>query len=123
MRLFFTQTRALAAMSFMALVLLWGAQSHACTNLIAGKKATTDGSTLISYAADSHTLFGFLEYYPAADHKPGDMRKIIDWDSGKYLGEIPEVSHTYKVVGNINEHQVTVAESTWGGRHECEDTT
>ena len=123
MRLFFTKTRALAAMAFMALVLFWGPQSHACTNLIAGKKATTDGSTLISYAADSHTLFGFLEYYPAADHKPGDMRKIIDWDSGKYLGEIPEVGHTYKVVGNINEHQVTVAESTWGGRHECEDTT
>ena len=118
-----SKTRALGLMAVAALVMGWGAQSHACTNLIAGKKATVDGSTLITYAADSHTLYGFLEYYPAADHKAGDMRKIYDWDSGKYLGEIPEVAHTYKVVGNINEHQVTVAESTWGGRHECEDTT
>ena len=115
--------RAVGLMAAAALVMGWGAQSHACTNLIAGKKATIDGSTMITYAADSHTLFGFLDFYPAADHKPGDVRKIIDWDTGKYLGDIPEVAHTYKVVGNINEHQVTVAESTWGGRHECEDTT
>lgn len=115
--------RAVCLMAVVALIMGWSAQSHACTNLIAGKKATADGSTLITYAADSHTLFGFLEFIPAADHKAGEMRKIIDWDSGKYLGEIPEVAHTYKVVGNINEHQVTVAESTWGGRHECEDTT
>ena len=115
--------RAVGLMAAAALVIGWGAQSHACTNLIAGKKATIDGSTMITYAADSHTLFGFLDFYPAADHKPGDVRKIIDWDTGKYLGDIPEVAHTYKVVGNINEHQVTVAESTWGGRHECEDTT
>ncbi len=115
--------RAVGLMAVAALIMGWSAQSHACTNLIAGKKATVDGSTFITYAADSHTLFGFLEYIPAADHKAGEMRKIIDWDSGKYLGEIPEVAHTYKVVGNINEHQVTVAESTWGGRHECEDTT
>ena len=110
-------------MALVALTLGWSAHTHACTNLIAGKKATVDGSTLITYAADSHTLFGFLEFIPAADHKAGEMRKITDWDTGKYLGEIPEVSHTYKVVGNINEHQVTVAESTWGGRHECADTT
>ena len=115
--------RAVGLMAAAALVMGWGAQSQACTNLIAGKKATIDGSTMITYAADSHTLFGFLDFYPAADHKPGDVRKIIDWDTGKYLGDIPEVAHTYKVVGNINEHQVTVAESTWGGRHECEDTT
>ena len=118
-----SKDRALGLMAVAALVMGWGAQSHACTNLIAGKKATVDGSTMITYAADSHTLFGFLDYYPAADHKAGDMRKIYDWDTGKYLGEIPEIAHTYKVVGNINENQVTVAESTWGGRHECEDTT
>ena len=115
--------RAVGLMAAAVLVMGWGVKSHACTNLIAGKKATVDGSTMITYAADSHTLYGFLDFYPAADHKPGDMRKIIDWDSGKYLGDIPEVAHTYKVVGNINEHQLTVAESTWGGRHECEDTT
>lgn len=97
--------------------------ADACTNLIVGKKASADGSTIISYAADSHTLYGDLQYLPAADHKPGEMRKIIDWDSGKYLGEIPEVAHTYAVVGNTNEHQVTIGESTWGGRPELEDTT
>ena len=123
MKLQFSKMRAVGLMAAAALVMGWGAQSQACTNLIAGKKATIDGSTMITYAADSHTLFGFLDFYPAADHKPGDVRKIIDWDTGKYLGDIPEVAHTYKVVGNINEHQVTVAESTWGGRHECEDTT
>lgn len=106
-----------------ALMMGWGSHANACTNLIVGKKASADGSTFISYAADSHTLFGFLGYIPAADHKAGEMRKIVDWDTGKTWGEIPQVPHTYKVVGNINEHQVTVAESTWGGRHECEDTT
>lgn len=123
MKHYFSKLRAMSLMALVALTLGWSAHTHACTNLIAGKKATVDGSTLITYAADSHTLFGFLEFIPAADHKAGEMRKITDWDTGKYLGEIPEVSHTYKVVGNINEHQVTVAESTWGGRHECEDTT
>ena len=123
MKPIFFKMRAVGLMVAAALVMGWGAESHACTNLIAGKKATVDGSTMITYAADSHTLFGFLEYYPAADHKAGDMRKVFDWDTGKYLGEIPEVAHTYKVVGNINEHQVTIGESTWGGRHECEDTT
>ncbi len=122
MSIFISKKRALGLLA-VALMMGWGAQSHACTNLIAGKKATVDGSTMITYAADSHTLFGFLDYYPAADHKAGDMRKVYDWDTGKYLSEIPEVAHTYKVVGNINEHQVTIAESTWGGRHECEDTT
>ena len=94
----------------------------ACTNFIAGKNATVDGSTLISYAADSYSLFGFLQYLPAADHQPGEMRKIYDWDTGKYLGEIPEVAHTYSVVGNMNELQVTIGETTYGGREELVDT-
>ena len=97
--------------------------ADACTNLLVGKNASVDGSTIITYAADSHTLFGDLQYLPAADHAPGAMRKIVDWDSGKPLGEIPEVAHTYAVVGNMNEHQVTIAESTWGGREELWDTT
>ena len=118
------KTTAMSIIAIVAMFMGWGAlQSHACTNLIVGKKASADGSTIISYAADSHTLFGFLDFIPAADHKAGDMRKIYDWDTGKYWGEIPEVAHTYKVVGNINEHQVTVAESTWGGREELHDTT
>lgn len=106
-----------------ASIAMMGIDAMACTNLLAGKNATIDGSVLISYAADSHTLYGDLQYLPAADHKPGDMREIRDWDTGKHLGYIPEVAHTYAVVGNINEHQVTVAESTFGGRHELADTT
>ena len=106
-----------------ASIAMMGFDAMACTNLLAGKNATIDGSVLISYAADSHTLYGDLQYLPAADHKPGDMREIREWDTGKHLGNIPEVAHTYAVVGNINEHQVTVAESTFGGRHELADTT
>ncbi len=107
----------------LAAIALTATSAWACTNLIVGKKASADGSTIITYAADSHTLYGDLQYLPAADHKPGEMRKVYDWDSGMYLGEIPEVPHTYAVVGNINEHQLTIGESTWGGRHELEDTT
>lgn len=106
-----------------ASIAMMGIDAMACTNLLAGKNATIDGSVLISYAADSHTLYGDLQYLPAADHKPGDMREIREWDTGKHLGYIPEVAHTYAVVGNINERQVTVAESTFGGRHELADTT
>ena len=97
--------------------------ADACTNLLVGKNASADGSTIITYAADSHTLFGDLQYLPAADHAPGSMREIVDWDSGKRLGAIPEVAHTYAVVGNMNEHQVTIAESTWGGHEQLWDTT
>jgi dipeptidase len=93
-------------------LLAWCQPADACTNLLVGKNASADGSTIITYAADSHTLFGDLQYLPAADHKPGDMRQIHDWDTGKYLGAIPEVAHTYAVVGNMNEHQLTIGEST-----------
>lgn len=92
----------------------------ACTSLIATPGATTDGSSMITYAADSHTLYGELYHQPAATHKPGDMRKIIDWDSNAYRGEIPEVESTYATIGNMNEHGLTISESTWGGRHELE---
>ncbi len=111
------------SLALMSAVALMPVQAWSCTNLLAGKNATTDGSTLISYAADSHTLFGDLQILPAADHKPGDMRKVYDWDSGKYLGEIPEVAHTYHVVGNTNEWQLTIGETTFGGREELVDTT
>lgn len=98
-------------------------QAEACTNLIAGKKATTDGSVMVTYAADSHNLYGMLTHTPAADHQPGEMRKVVEWDTGKPLGEIPQIAHTYNVVGNINEHQVAIGESTWGGHPELVDTT
>jgi len=97
--------------------------AFACTNFLVGKKASVTGSTMISYAADSHQLYGELYYTPAADHAPGAKRQIIDWDSQKPLGEIAEVAHTYRVVGNVNEWQVTVAESTWGGDLSLMDST
>lgn len=99
------------------------AEADACTNLIAGKKATTDGSVMVTYAADSHNLYGMLNHTPAAKHPKGAKRKVIEWDTNKPLGEIPQPAETYNVVGNINEHQLAIGESTWGGHKELEDTT
>lgn len=99
------------------------AEADACTNLIAGPKATTDGSVFVTYAADSHNLYGMLTHTPAADHAPGTVRKVVEWDTGKPLGSIPQIPHTYNVIGNMNEHQVAIGESTWGGHHELADTT
>lgn len=99
------------------------AEALACTNLIAGPKATADGSVMVTYAADSHNLYGMLTHTPAADHAPGTVRKVVEWDTGKPLGSIPQIPHTYNVVGNINEHQVAIGESTWGGHEELTDTT
>lgn len=96
--------------------------SWACTSLIAAKGATADGSVLVTYAADSHNLYGELYNQPAADHPAGTMRKVVEWDTGKPLGEIPEVPHTYATIGNMNEHGLVIAESTWGGREELEGT-
>ncbi len=107
--------RQLAAAALMAAA---PAAALACTSLIAGKKATADGSVIITYAADSHTLYGELYHQPAADHAPGSMRTVTEWDTGKILGQIPEVAHTYRTLGNMNEHGLTIAESTWGGREE-----
>ena len=92
----------------------------ACTNFVVGKDASVDGSTMISYAADSYALYGYLHFAPAADYAEGDVREVKDWDTGKPLFSIPQVSHTYNVVGNMNEHQLTIGETTWGGRPELE---
>lgn len=89
--------------------------SDGCSNIIVTPGASSDSSSIIAYNADSATLYGSLYHYPKADHKEGDMRDIYDWDSGKYLGQIEEVSHTYNVVGNINEHGVIIGETTYGG--------
>lgn len=94
-----------------------------CTNFLVGKKATTDGSTFISYSADSYYLFGALYHYPASTYPAGTMLDIYEWDSGKYLGKIKQASRTYNVIGNINEHQVAIGETTFGGRDELIDTT
>ena len=98
-------------------------ESSACTNLIVGKKASVDGSVLVSYNADDYGMFGHLCHYPAGTHKKGEMRKIFDWDTGEYHGEIPEAPVTYNVIGNINEFQLSIGETTYGGREEMVDTT
>lgn len=97
--------------------------AEACTNFIVGKKASVDGSVICSYNADSYGAFMNLAHYPAAKHAKGDMRKIYEWDTNKYLGEIPEAEETWNVVGNINEWQVTIGETTYGGREEMVDST
>ena len=97
-------------------------QALACTSLIAAKGATADGSVMVTYAADSHNLYGELYSQPAADHPEGSVRKIVEWDTGKPLGDIPEAPHTYATIGNMNEHGLTIAESTWGGREELAGT-
>ena len=97
--------------------------ASACTNFIVGKKASADGSVICSYNADSYGAFMHLYHYPAAKHQPVDMRKIYEWDTNKYLGEIPEAAETYNVIGNTNEWQVTVGETTFGGREEMADST
>lgn len=98
-------------------------QSRACTNFLVGKKASVDGATMISYSADSYNLYGELYHWPAKKYTSGEMLKVNEWDTGKYLGEIKQASETYNVVGNINEYQVSIGETTFGGRPELVDST
>lgn len=116
----FMMKRVLTAVVLLTAFVLNG---WTCTNLIVGKKASADGSVIVSYSADSYGLFGFLCHHPAAKHPDGAMRSIYDWDSGKYLGQIKEAKETYNVIGNMNEFQVTIGETTFGGRPELVDTT
>lgn len=110
----------LAAVLFVAVTLM-GLQSIACTNFLFTKGATKDGSTMITYAADSHTLYGELYYRKAAQYPAGTMIQVIDWDSGKPLVKIPQAAQTYTVVGNMNEWGLAIGETTYGGREECWD--
>lgn len=105
--------------ALIALILNWDG-AEACTNFLLSRGSTLDGSTMITYAADSHTRYGQLRHCPAADHQPGEMLKIYDYGSQKYLMSIPQPAHTYNVVGFINEHQLAIGETTWGGRAELE---
>ena len=95
----------------------------ACTNFIVGKKASADGSVFCTYNADSYGAFMPLYHFPAGKHAPGEMRQIYDWDTNKYLGQIPEAAETWNVIGNTNEWQLTIGETTFGGREEMVDTT
>lgn len=108
-------------LTLLALILSFtGFRSVACTNFLVSKGASVDGSTIITYAADSHTRYGQLRYHPATDHQPGEMLRIYDYGSLRYLLSIPQPAHTYNVVGFINEHQLAIGETTWGGRAELE---
>lgn len=98
-------------------------RSEACTNLIVGKKASADGSVIVSYSADDFGSFGYLAHYPAACHAKGQTRSVYSWETNNYLGEIEEAKETYNVVGNMNEFQVTITETTFGGRPELADST
>ena len=89
--------------------------NNACTNFLITKGASVDGSTMISYAADSHVLYGELYHWPAMDWPAGTMLDVYEWDTGKLLGQIPQVAHTYNVIGNMNEFQVAIGETTYGG--------
>ncbi len=94
-----------------------------CTNFLIGKKASADGSTMISYSADSYNLYGELYHWPAKKYNASELLKVYEWDSGKYLGEIPQVLQTYNVLGNMNEHQLAIGETTFTGRRELSDST
>lgn len=109
--------------ALLSLFITIAAGASACTNFIVGKGASADGSVICTYNADDYGMFIGLAHYPAAKHAKGEMRKIIDWDTKKYHGEIPEAAETYNVIGNINEYQVTIGETTYGGREEMVDTT
>ncbi|NQU32413.1 MAG: C69 family dipeptidase, partial [Bacteroidetes bacterium] len=102
----------------LALTLLITSSTIACTNYLITKGASTDGSTMISYAADSHILYGELYHWPAATYPIGTMLDVYEWDTGKYLGKIKQALKTYNVVGNMNENQVAIGETTYGGREE-----
>lgn len=106
-----------------AAMLLASSGAFACSNLIVGKRASVDGSVMVSYNADDYGMFGHLCHYPAGTHPKGSMRQIYDWDSGVYHGEIEEAPVTYNVIGNINEFQLSIGETTYGGREEMVDST
>ena len=108
---------------FTAAFLTMATAATACTNFIVAKGASTDGSVMCTYNADDYGMFIGLAHYSAGTHQKGEMRKVIDWDTKKYHGEIPEAPVTYNVIGNINEFQVTIGETTYGGREEMVDTT
>ena len=107
--------------AILSFFLLAGLEALACTNFIVGKKASADGSVICSYNADDYGMFIGLAHYAAGKHAKGEMREIIDWDTHKFHGKIPEAAETYNVIGNINEFQVTIGETTYGGREEMVD--
>ena len=117
------KSKSLICLALTAAALLFCDRSRACSNVIVTPGASADGSSMVSYAADSHMLFGELYFLPGRHWKAGAMRQIIEWDTFRPLGAIPQVPVTYQRVGNINVNQVIIGETTWGGRLELMDTT
>lgn len=107
-------------LALIAVITAWSG-AEACTNFIVTKGASTDGSAMVSYAADSHQLYGALYFTPGGKFKPGAMLRVEEWDTGKYLGDIPQIPFTYTTIGNMNEHSLIIGETTYGGRPELED--
>lgn len=108
-------------MATITLSAIFSVRSEACTNIIVTRGASADGSNMVSYAADSHWLYGELYFCRAAKWRKGSVKKIYEWDTYKYRGEIPQASRTLQTVGNMNERQLIIAETTWGGRMELMD--
>lgn len=117
------KTTLIILLGFVFAILVLQPPVDACTNYLVSKGASVDGSTMITYAADSHELYGELYFWPATHHAEGSKLDVYEWDTGKYLGKIKQVPHTYSVVGLMNEHQVAIGETTWGGRPELKDPT
>src|SRR5210317_1599760 len=101
---------------------IWSSNVLGCTNFLVTPGASVNGTAMITYAADAHVLYGELYFRPAADYPPGTLLDVYEWDTNKFLGRIPQLSHTYSVVGNMNEHQVAIGETTYGGRSELRDS-
>jgi len=113
--------KKISAVIIAALTLIY-APSTACTNFIVTKGASSNGSTMITYSADSHVLYGELYFWPSKDYPEGSMLDIYEWDTGKYMGKIKQAAHTYSVVGNMNEHQLSIGETTFTGNESLIDT-
>ncbi|MBU1241376.1 C69 family dipeptidase, partial [Myxococcota bacterium] len=111
----------LFSLSHMLFAPVLSSESSACTSFLITKGASADNSTMITYAADSHELYGELYYRPAGTFKKGTLMDVKEWDTGKFIGKIPQALQTYVVVGNMNEHQVSISETTFGGRKELVD--
>ena len=116
----YTQPLALALTLLLSVATF---NTHACTSFLITRGASADGSTMITYAADANVLYGELYFRPAATHPPGTMLDLFSWHTGKPLGQIRQAERTYSVIGNMNEHQVAIGETTFGGRLELRDTT
>ncbi len=116
------KTNKMVVAGLFAALVLFNSPAYSCTNYIVTKGASLNGSTMITYSADSHVLYGELYFWPAKDYPAGSILDIYEWDSGRFMGKIKQVAHTYSVVGNMNEHQLSIGETTFGGNESLIDT-